>query len=88
MEIQERVGYTSIDVSFGQLKKALCSMRAIVVGILMLERELQSEKAHSLILVSDGGNLIVERALHLEKAYPSIIVINGGKVIVVKEVQS
>jgi len=88
IQIQEKVGCTSIDVKFEQLKKALCSMRAIVVGILMVERVVQSEKAHSLIAVSDGGNVIAEREVHLEKAYPSIIVINGGNVIVLREVQS
>jgi len=47
----------------------------------------QSEKAPSSIIVTDGGSVMVESDMQPEKALLSIVITDGGIIMVEREVQ-
>jgi len=52
-----------------------------------VESEVQSKKAASSMVVTDGGIVMVESEVQPEKAHSSMVVTDGGILMVVRNVQ-
>jgi len=87
MMIKERDGCTSMDFRFTHPKNVLYSIDIKLEGNLMIESNVQLQKANASIAVTDVGIMMLESEVQQLKANELIVVSNGGNVMTERELQ-